>query len=168
MDIKIDNRIANVELLERNGETVKIQVDKKVYEVDVVMVEDMVYSLLMEGDSYNIEMIHGSSPFHYSVNTLYNSYHIEILDQANKLKLGKTKDDHGDADHIVSPMPAKVVKVMVNEGETVKKGQVLIIVSAMKMEIEHKSPKDARVKKIKVKDEETVGVNDVLIELENL
>ncbi|MCX6271550.1 MAG: biotin/lipoyl-binding protein [Bacteroidetes bacterium] len=165
MDIKIDKRVARVEFLEQNGDLMKIRVDKKIYEVDVVMVEDMVYSLLFEGLSYNIEMIQGAKPYKYSVNTLYNSYQVEVLDQANKLKLGKTLDYHGDADHIITPMPAKIVKILVKEGETVKKGQVLIIVSAMKMEIEHKSPKDCKIKKIKVKEEETVNVNDVLIEL---
>jgi biotin carboxyl carrier protein len=166
MDIKIDNRIAKVKFLEKNENIIKIQVDQKIYEVDAVMVGDMIYSLIYQGESFNIEMIQGASPYHYSVNTLYNSYQVEILDQQARLKLGKTRDEgHSGGDQIITPMPAKIVKVMVSEGEAVKKGQTLIIVSAMKMEIEHKAPRDCKVKKIRVKEDATVNVNEVLMEL---
>lgn len=166
MDIKIDNRIAAVKFLEKKGNIIKIQVDQKIYEVDTVMVGDMIYSLLYQGESFNIEMIQGVSPCHYSVNTLYNSYQVEILDQATRLKLGKTRDEGlGSGNQITTPMPAKIVRIMVNEGESVKKGQTLIIVSAMKMEIEHKASRDCKVKKIRVKEEATVSVNEVLMEL---
>ncbi|MHC1708538.1 MAG: biotin/lipoyl-containing protein [Bacteroidales bacterium] len=167
MDIKINDRVAKVKFLEQKDNIFKIQVDQKVFEVDIVMVGDMIYSLLHHGESFNIEMIQGSSPYHYAVNTLYNSYHVEILDQAARLKLGKSKDDGGhDGDHIITPMPAKIVKIIAKQGESVKKGQTLIVVSAMKMEIEHKAPRDCKIKKVRVKEEDTVNVNEVLIDIE--
>lgn len=166
MDIKIDNRTASVKFIEKNDNLFKIQVDQKVYEIDIVMVSDMIYSLLHHGQSFNIEMIQGASQYQYSVNTLYNSYEIEILDQAAKLKLGKSRDDAGqDGEHITTPMPAKIVKILVKDGESVKKGQTLVIVSAMKMEIEHKAPRDCKIKMVRVKEEDTVNVNEVLIDL---
>ncbi len=166
MEIKIDNRIAKVNFLEKKDNMIRIQVDQKEYEVDAVMVGDMVYSLLYHGESFNIEMIEGDSPYKYYVNTLFNNYHVEILDHSSRLKLGKSKDEsHDQADHIATPMPAKIVKILVNEGDKVKKGQTLLVVSAMKMEIEHKAPRDGSIKKIRVKEEDTVNVNDYLIDL---
>ena len=55
---------------------------------------------------------------------------------------------------------------MVNEGDQVKEGETVIIISAMKMESEYKAPKDGIIKKIHVKNEETIDSNQVLIELD--
>ena len=52
---------------------------------------------------------------------------------------------------IVSPMPGKVIKVNVKEGDEVKKGNVLLIVEAMKMENNIICPKDGVVEKVNVK-----------------
>jgi biotin carboxyl carrier protein len=67
---------------------------------------------------------------------------------------------------IRSPMPGKVIKVQVNEGEDVRKNQTLAIVEAMKMENEITSAIDGRVKKIHVAAGELVDVDKMLIELE--
>jgi biotin carboxyl carrier protein len=167
LEIKIDERTAQVELLSLEENIARVKVDDKVYEVDIVMVEEMVYSMLYNGRSYNIEMIQGETQFKYYVNSLYNSYNVEIHDPASRLKLGKAKEETGgDTTNIISPMPAKIVKVLVKEGDEVKKGQTVVIVSAMKMEMEFKAKKDGKIKKINVKEEDTVGVNEVLIILE--
>ncbi len=167
MEIKIGKRTAQVKFLEKKDNLILIEVDHKVYEVDVMMVGDMIYSLICQGESFNIEMIQGSSPNKYDVNTLYNSYQIEILDQAARFRSDRHADgDTGDENHIITPMPAKIVSIPVSEGQEVTKGTTLMVVSAMKMEIEHKAPRDCRVKKIFVKEEDTVNVNDQLIELE--
>ncbi len=63
-------------------------------------------------------------------------------------------------------MPGKVVKVLVNKGDSVKEGETAIIISAMKMESEYKAPKDGVIKKVNVKDGDTIEGNQILIELE--
>ncbi|HRY33298.1 MAG TPA: acetyl-CoA carboxylase biotin carboxyl carrier protein subunit [Bacteroidales bacterium] len=167
MEIKIGKRTAQVKFLEKRENLMIIEVDQKVYEVDVMMVGDMIYSLIYQGESFNIEMIQGSSPNKYDVNTLYNSYQIEIIDQAARLRSDRHADgEAGDENHIITPMPAKIVSIPVSEGQEVAKGTTLIVVSAMKMEIEHKAPRDCKIRKIFVKEEDTVNVNEVLIEFE--
>ena len=59
--------------------------------------------------------------------------------------------DGKDDGEIVSPMPGKVIKVNVKEGDEVKKGNILLIVEAMKMENNIVSPKDGVVEKVNVK-----------------
>jgi biotin carboxyl carrier protein len=58
------------------------------------------------------------------------------------------------------------MEVFVEEGDIVKAGQTLVIVSAMKMESEYKSGRDGQVKKIMVKPGETVDSDQVMIVLE--
>ena len=78
-------------------------------------------------------------------------------------------DDHkgpGGGLKIKAPMPGKVIKVLVAEGEAVRKNQTLIIVEAMKMENEIKSSLDGSVKKIHVAAGELVDPERLLLELE--
>ncbi|RLI27190.1 MAG: hypothetical protein DRO52_00850 [Candidatus Hecatellales archaeon] len=67
---------------------------------------------------------------------------------------------------IRSPLSGKVLSVKVKVGEAVKKGQVLLIIDAMKMENEIISPSDGTVKSVKVSEGSTVNSGDLLIELD--
>ncbi len=66
---------------------------------------------------------------------------------------------------VAAPMPGKVLKILVSEGEEVKTGQALLTLEAMKMENEIPSPKDGIVKKIHVKENDTVDTGQPLIEI---
>ena len=66
---------------------------------------------------------------------------------------------------VSAPMPGKILRVLVNEGDQVKVGQGLLVLEAMKMENEIPSPKDGIVKKILVKEGDTVDTGQALIEL---
>jgi 3-methylcrotonyl-CoA carboxylase alpha subunit len=73
-----------------------------------------------------------------------------------------------DSNHVTSPMPGKVIRIQVNEGDQIKKGDVLMIIEAMKMENMIVSPRDAVVKLINVAVNDRVESIMVLIEFENL
>jgi biotin carboxyl carrier protein len=64
---------------------------------------------------------------------------------------------------IVAPMPGKVIAVKCSKGQSVKKGDVVLILEAMKMEQEIKSKADGTVTEIKVSEGDTVQKDDVLI-----
>ena len=66
---------------------------------------------------------------------------------------------------VTAPMPGKILRVLVSEGQEVKTGQGLVVLEAMKMENEIPAPKDGVVKKIYVKENDTVNTGDPLIEL---
>jgi len=66
---------------------------------------------------------------------------------------------------VTSPMPGKILRILVKEGESVKTGQGLVVLEAMKMENEIPAPKDGVVKKILIKEGDTVDTGQPLIEL---
>ena len=72
---------------------------------------------------------------------------------------------HGVAE-ILAPMPGKVVRVQTETGAAVEKGVGLVVVEAMKMQNEMKSPRDGVVVSIKVKPGDTVNAGDVLAVVE--
>lgn len=69
-------------------------------------------------------------------------------------------------DEVLAPMPALVVKVVVNEGDSVKVGDIIALLTIMKVETEVKTDIGGLVKEIKVKPEEIVDAGTVLITIE--
>jgi biotin carboxyl carrier protein len=161
-EININDRTALVEVISREGDKVKISIDGKKYDADVVMVEKGVYSILIDNISYNIELINTDNK-KYIVNTYSKSYDIEIVDAESKYLKSRKRDDGQQDSVISSPMPGKVVKILVKVGDKVKAGDTVIIVSAMKMESEYKVKQARVIRAIKVKEGETVDANQALV-----
>jgi biotin carboxyl carrier protein len=166
LEINIDGHSVNVELLSKRGNVHQVSIDGKVYEVDLVMVERGVYSVLYKNKSYNVELVPGKEPKTYTINTLYNSYDLNILDAEAKYLKGRQQDHLEDNLAISSPMPGKVVSILVKIGDKVKAGDTVIIVSAMKMESEYKVKSDRIIKDILVKEGDTIDGNQPLIIIE--
>jgi biotin carboxyl carrier protein len=70
------------------------------------------------------------------------------------------------AGELTAPMPGLVRAVNVSEGDTVTKGQTLLVLEAMKMEIRIHAPQDGAVKKLYIKQGQTVEREQMLIEVE--
>ncbi len=66
---------------------------------------------------------------------------------------------------VTAPMPGKILRILVKEGDKVKTGQGLLVLEAMKMENEIPAPKDGMIKKILVKEGDTVDTGQSLIEI---
>jgi len=167
MEIHIGDRITNVELVSKDDNKVVISIDDKVYDLDVVMAENGVCSILHNGKSYNAELKRSESGKSYIVNTLFNTFPVNIVDSQAKYLRNRKKDDSDEQqDRIFSPMPGKVAKILVNEGESVEAGQSVILIEAMKMQSEYKVKKDCKIKKILVKQGDTIDGDQTLITLE--
>ena len=166
LEINIDGNSSNVELLSKEGNIYRVSIDDQTYEVDLLKVENGVYSILYKNKSFNVELIQGKKPKHYTINTLYNSYDIDILDAEAKYLKNRKSDELDDDNTISSPMPGKVVKILVKVGDKIKAGDTVIIISAMKMESEYKVKKDRLIKEILVKEGDTIDGNQPLVVIE--
>ena len=71
-----------------------------------------------------------------------------------------------DGNVIRSPMPGRVISILVRPGDTVSVGQEVCVVEAMKMEQSIRSPQNGTVKEIRVQPMDSVRTNDPLLELE--
>lgn len=68
----------------------------------------------------------------------------------------------GDAGSIYAPLPGLILDVMVKEGDTVKSGQNIMVMEAMKMENQVQAPHDGTVSKVVVQKGDTVAEGDLL------
>jgi len=76
------------------------------------------------------------------------------------------RPSHHAAGELTAPMPGLVRAIQVVEGESVEKGQTLLILEAMKMEIKVAAPQAGKVKSLHVKPGQTVERDQVLVEIE--
>ncbi len=137
LEISLDKRRETIELIEQDGNKVKILIGKTEYELNVVKTSKGTYSIIHEGESYDIAVVREKNYKNYIVNSEAHSYKVEIIDAETKFQKLKQKDDMDNGDStIISPMPGKIVKILVVEGQHLEAGDTAIIISAMKMESE--------------------------------
>lgn len=167
LEIHLDERKSKVELVRKDKNFIEILVDGRLYKLDIMMVEDGVYSLIHDNTSYNVELIEGETSKKYIVNTLFRSFNIEIVDAETRYQLSRNRNLLDDNQNIISsPMPGKVVSIPVKTGDKVEAGDTVIVVSAMKMESEYKTGKAGIIKEIHVKVGDIIDGNQALITIE--
>jgi 3-methylcrotonyl-CoA carboxylase alpha subunit len=95
------------------------------------------------------------------------SFFMERADLLNPMKKYTSSDGDNAEGNLCSPMPGKVIKVNVGVGDEVKRGKVLLVVEAMKMENNITAMADAVVEKINVSEGDMVEGNTQLVFLKN-
>ncbi len=167
IEIELKNRSVQAEILEQKEDKLKVSINGKPYDLDVRKVEPGIYSLLYQGRSYEMHITEISKKNEYNVQVNGHAWDIQIVDAEVRFQRnrGNGKMENG-MNHISSPMPGKVVRIPVSVGDEVEEGQTLIIISAMKMESEYKSPRVAKIKEILTKEGATIDGNQTLITLE--
>ncbi|KPL15096.1 hypothetical protein AMJ74_02165 [candidate division WOR_3 bacterium SM1_77] len=95
------------------------------------------------------------------------TYSVTVMDeQIQKLIKASPEKFHKKELAVKAVMPGLVIDVTVKEGDSVKAGDALLVVEAMKMQNEVKTPREGIVKKILVQKGKTVNSGDTLILIE--
>ncbi|MCR6577016.1 biotin/lipoyl-containing protein [Campylobacter insulaenigrae] len=123
-----------------------------------------------------IKSVDSSDNNQFTVSVNGNKYHVEVnsgldkdvnIKNAVKIKNDmintETKQSVNNTDAIVASMNANVFKIMANAGDKVKEGQVVVILEAMKMEIEINAPKDGEVLEVLVSTGDSVNEGQILM-----
>ena len=127
------------------GDRYRVVIGDQVLEVDAVHLAGSAVSLIAGTRSYRCDIEPGKDG---RLNVLVNDvvHPLELLDE-RKLRLRQAggKFNLEGPQRIDAPMPGKVTRVLVKVGDEVQEGQGLLVVEAMKMENELKSPKAGKV-----------------------
>lgn len=158
----INGEERDIEVLNRDKDKLKVKVGDHIYDLDLLETEPGVFSIVSLGKSYNIHLVPNGIK-KYKASIPEETLDIEIIDAESRYMKSQKGGEDDDADYISTPMPGQVVKILVEEGQEVKGGETLIIVSAMKMESEYKAYKDRVVKKVLVKEGDKIDGNQPLI-----
>ncbi|MCY7377111.1 MAG: acetyl-CoA carboxylase biotin carboxyl carrier protein subunit [Pyrinomonadaceae bacterium] len=153
--------------IKRDGLNLTADVDRRIYELEISEPEPNVWLFKHANKIYQIFVApneRAGEPF--AVNVGNQTFDIKILDP-KRLRGSSGDGEHADgASEIKTAMPGKLVRILVEKGAEIKKGDGVLIVEAMKMQNEMKSPKDGIVKEIRFAEGATVNAGDVLAIIE--
>lgn len=141
----------------------------QIRELDVTETDTDSYHILCDGKSYLATVINEDfNNRFYEVRIGSNTYNVDIETGLDELiqNMGYQLQSAEAVNTIQAPMPGIILDVRVSQGDTVNKGDTLLILEAMKMENVIVSPKDGVVKNIAAETGQTVDKNKLLIELE--
>jgi biotin carboxyl carrier protein len=144
-----------------NGNTVQLD--------EQALTQSNTTSVIYQNKSYNVEVVELNPPEKTAtIKVNGNLYNLQMEDQFDLLlkQLGMDAAVSTKIREIKAPMPGLVLKIMVEEGATVQKGDNLLVLEAMKMENILKSTTDGIIKKINVTQGDKIEKNTVLLQFQ--
>jgi biotin carboxyl carrier protein len=157
-DITIDGKSYRLDLNRADGHW-SCRLDGQDLEVDAVLARPDVLSLRIGNRAYEIKSERVANDLHLWVGS--TRFAVEVRDPRSLQGRIRGRDDRGPR-KITAPMPGKVVRLLVREGDEVEAGAGIAVVEAMKMQNEIRSPKKGTVQKIVASEGATVNAGDVL------
>jgi biotin carboxyl carrier protein len=162
-DVTIDGKSYRLEL-ERAEGSWQCHLDGRTIMMDAILPRPDVLSILIEGKAYEVKRERTATDLHLWVGGV--RYAAELRDPRSlRGRKGGAWEDAGPR-KLIAPMPGKVVRVLLQENAAVEAGQGILVVEAMKMQNEIKSPKKGVVQKIVASVGTTVNAGDVLAVVE--
>ncbi len=142
----------------------KVTIDGQEHLVDAHQVQNGLWSILRGADSFEVD-IQGKDE-EFEVLIAGDCYKFSLMNEQRKALMRTAGKGGAGKAMVTSPMPGKVVKILVAEGDDVQAEQGVIVVEAMKMENELKSAIAGKVKEIFVKEGEVVESGAKLVFVE--
>ncbi|HUH74784.1 MAG TPA: biotin/lipoyl-containing protein [Chitinophagales bacterium] len=147
----------------------KIFLNGELADIDLANISSEKFHVLKNNESYNLQVLEADleqKTFKIQVNEQVFNLNLEdALDQQLR-DMGMSKTVSDKVDKVNAPMPGLVLKILVQPGQEVKKGDSLIILEAMKMENIIKCMGNGIVKNILIREKDAVEKSQVLIEME--
>ena len=168
-EIDINGRTRTVAIEKAAHGPFRVSLDGDTHIVDAARVGIHGLSLILDGE-HGVSREVQVTPATSGSDMLVTLGGRTVTATVNGRRTGRARADSGAGAHgeqkVVAPMPGRVVRVLVGVGDQVAARQGLVIVEAMKMENELRSPKDGRVREINVTPGTSVEAGRVLLVVE--
>lgn len=162
-EIIVDGKPHRLELEKADGGW-DCRLDGKPFKVDALITRRDVLSLLMDGHSYEIKREQTATDLHMWVGN--ERFAVELRDPRSLRSRRAGAGEEQGPRKLVAPMPGRIVRVLAAEKAEVEAGQGIVVVEAMKMQNEIKSPKKGTIQKIMAVPGAAVNAGDVLAVVE--
>jgi biotin carboxyl carrier protein len=160
LEVQIRGKKRSVELV-REKDRFHCLLDGHPLQVDAMEVATATYSILLDGQSYEVRVHQAPDGLH--ITTRGEDFVAKVIDP-RRLRGGRgAKFEAEGRQEIAAPMPGKVVRVLVKAGDAVEGGHGLLVVEAMKMQNEIKSPKSGKIERVLVSEGQNVNAGEPLL-----
>ncbi|MFH2096307.1 MAG: biotin/lipoyl-containing protein, partial [Bacteroidota bacterium] len=167
IQLKCENEDMHIGYRKTGEKSYRFMVGAENYEASIIYIENDEIDYTIGNDSFFAKLTREGNGHSIAING--KKFMLERYDILSEESQAGDGDTAGAGDNMIkSPMPGKVFKIHVQEGDKVAKGDALIVVEAMKMENSIASSKEAVVKKVNVSLGDMVEITTVLVELEEL
>lgn len=171
MDLRIGSSrdLVKAEVVRTFGKnTITVLIDKKLYEITVLRITSNEIEFIMENKYHRTKIIQSESQ---ETRLLIDDVPAVIkkhpmLQEILKKSLSDEERGEGGDKDIKSQIPGRVVNILAQIGSPVKKGDPIVVLESMKMQVAVKAHKDGNIKQIKVNQGATVARYDVIASLE--
>lgn len=158
-DVQIDDKNYRLELAQVQGKW-ECRLDGQPVEIDAIIPRRDVMSILVNGQAFEIKRERTAVDLHLWVGPVR---YAATLRDPRSLRSRRSSGEGSDGPRkLVAAMPGRVVRLLVDEGAEVEAGQGIVVVEAMKMQNEMKSPKKGIVRKLVAAVGANVNAGDVL------
>lgn len=157
-DVTINGRTYRLDL-NRADDRWSCRLNGKAVEVEAILVQPAVLSLRIGDLAYEVKSERVANDLHLWVGN--SCFGVELRDPRSWRGRSRASDDQGPK-KITSSMPGKVVRLLLHKGDEVEAGDGIVVVEAMKMQNEIKSPKKGTIQKILVTEGAAVNAGDLL------
>jgi biotin carboxyl carrier protein len=156
----IEGREYIVDILDEH----RVSVDGVLFQVDFMPVGDQpVYSLVVNGMSVEAHIYPNEDTWQVLFRgALYTASVEDEREKRLRASLAGRVVMNEDF-HLKAPMPGMVVSIPVQDGQAIKKGEVLVILESMKMQNELRSPRDGKVTRVRVKAGDRVEQKETMV-----
>ncbi len=154
--VKVGEETREILVKKREDGAFVVQVGDKSYHVEGTRLPDRRLAAVVDGKRHHFAVI--SDPSEKTV--FFRGQQYTLQDASRRRGRGAGADQA----HVTPPMPGVILRILVEEGQHVKKNQELLVMSAMKMETTLYAPREAIVQKILIKEGEQVNAGQHLVD----
>jgi len=149
------------------NDTSTIVVDGETFDLDSQgLANTAMNSIILNGHSFDVDISEHEDVYQVMLKGLM--YNVKVEDQRTRRLAGMKRSMTEAVGEILikAPMPGVIVEIPVKVGQTVLKGEVIVILESMKMQNEFKSPKEGTIKSIRVKTGDKIDKNIVMLSVD--
>lgn len=165
MKVEIESETGRhvVEIEERDGGLLA-QVDGRSYELRIFTPEPGVYTLLFGPQVIEARVEGNAQAGFVMVTVRERAWHLRVRDRRYRRRASEAGSEGRVA--LTARMPGKVVRLLAEVGSSVRAGQGILVLEAMKMQNEVRAPKSGRLAEVYVREGQTVGAGELLAVIE--
>ena len=170
MEIKVEDikTIFHGEIVEldKNNNLV-LKIDDKKHELKIISFKSNIIEFIFDNSYYEIKVLESTST---DLKILLNGNPLTLKKHSKLAEILEKSAGRGGGgssqNSISSQIPGRVISVSIGKGDSVKKGDNIVVLESMKMQVAIKSPRDGVIKELKVKEGQSISRNDVVTVVE--